>query len=111
MLSAEANAIIVALRDCLSRLDEHKSQPERDLVYQAIAAHMRSAAPMAFAGPADLVPQQDALIDLGSGAMVRLRVLDGKLNLFVCENAQHDANVVLDEPKRELLRAALGVVR
>ncbi len=112
MLSAEANAIIIALRDGLSRLDEHKSQPERDLVYQAIASHMRSAAPMAFVGaPAELVPTSDALIDLGAGQLVRLRVLDGRLNMYVCEAASHDVNVVLDDSKREQLRAALGVVR
>ncbi len=114
MLSADANAIIIALRDGLSRLDEHKSQPERDLVYQAIAAHMRNASPMAFTGapPADLVPTQDALIDLGAGQLVRLRVLDGRLNMYVAEGSGlHDVNVVLDDSKREQLRAALGVVR
>jgi hypothetical protein len=91
-----------------------KTQPsEVAAFYEAVAAHLRSAAPLALVGPAPLVPDgsSDALIDLGAGALVRLRVLDGQLNMYVCEAAQHDVNVVLEERAREQLRAALGVVR
>lgn len=112
-LSPAAQSIITALQRELARLDDHKSQPERAVVYAAVAAHLRSASPMSFTGVPDLVPagSPDALIDLGAGALIRLRILDGKLNLFVCEAAQHDASVTLSEEHRAQLRGALEAVR
>jgi len=110
MFSDTGAAIVAKLQQALHALDELKSQSERQLIYDAITAHLRNASPMSFAAPPPLIPEKDALIDLGEGRLVRLRILDGQLNMYVCEPG-HDANVVLPEMAREQLRAALGVVR
>jgi hypothetical protein len=111
MMSDAAEAAIACIRVGLSALDDHKSQPERSLIYSALAAHIRNASPMSLVSLPDLVPSDDALIDLGAGALVRLRVLDGKLNMYVCESTARDVAVVVGDTAREQLRAALAVVR
>jgi hypothetical protein len=89
-----------------------KEQPaEVAALMEAVAAHLRSAAPLSLLAAPELQPSQDALIDLGEGRIVRLRVLDGRLNMYVCEGPAHDASVALSEVAREQLRAALGSVR
>lgn len=111
-LSSPAQAAISTLRSALSKLDDLRSQPEREIVYSALVAHVRSAMPMLLVGAPPLPDgTKDALIDLGEGRLVRLRVLDGALNMYVCETGSHDVNVRLSEAQREQLRAALGAVR
>lgn len=46
-LSPRGAAILLSLREVLHALDEHPSQPERQLLYEMLAAHLRSAHPMA----------------------------------------------------------------
>jgi hypothetical protein len=48
-LTSQASSAIQALQHAFRLVDDLKSQPERDYAYAAIAAHLRSAAPMAFA--------------------------------------------------------------
>jgi hypothetical protein len=80
-------------------------------LYEAIASHLRSAAPMSLVQPPALADGPDLLIDLGAGQVIRVRPIDGRLNLHVFETAQHDAAVVLSETARAQLVAALEVVR
>lgn len=111
-LSPTAQSIVAHLRAGLAALDDLKSQPERDLIYQVIASHVRSAAPMAFTGAADLVePQQEAVVHLDDGQRVELRMIDGRLNLYAAESHERDTNVRISEGQREQLRLALGAVR
>ncbi len=113
--SSRALAIARTFAAAFDALKEHAKQnpSEVAMLYESVASHIRSAAPMAMlVGPPPLIDETDAIIDLGEGSLVRLRVLDGKLNMYVCEpQGAHDVNVVLGETPREQLRAALGVVR
>jgi hypothetical protein len=92
---------------------EHaKAHPhEADRLYESVAGHLRSAAPMTLLGVSDVVePTAEATISLGDGARVEVRMLDGKLNLYVADALQHDADVGLTASQAEQLRRDLARV-
>lgn len=108
-LSDTATRIVAHLQAALAALDDLKSQPERTAIYDVIAAHLRSASPMSFHAPAPVaLDTPDLLIDLGAGSLIRLRMIDEKLTLYVGESGAHDAAVTLTDGQRAQLAAALG---
>src|SRR5690242_18225688 len=82
--------------------EQQKSDPQGVIqVAEAVAAHLRSWQPLVLLGaPPPLTGEQDALIDLGEGQIVRLHILDGKLNMLTVESPARDTNVVIGERAR-----------
>lgn len=111
-LSPSALSIIASFRAAFAALDDHRSQPERDLVYAVVASHLRSAAPMALLGSADtLAPITEARIPLGDGAFVELSAPDGRLSLYLHDSTGSDAAAPMTLAQAHELWAVLARVR
>lgn len=112
--SPELQAILQHFRTGFAALDNHKAGPEVQQAYEYIAAHVRSAAPMAFAAGADLLePLQRATIPLGEGASVDISSSEdgGLLMLYVVEASGKDAAVPVTSAAATEIRQALARVR
>lgn len=99
-------------------IKEHaKSSPhEADLLYAAIAAHLRSAAPLALAALPDpvLAPATTGLplhLDLRDGSIDLSRTEDGRLLLYVADVSGHDSAVTVTLAQLELLVSAAMAVK
>lgn len=112
-MSPRFTSLARTLAATFAAIVEHaKSHPdEADRLFEAIAAHLRSAAPMVLLGVPDAIdPIAEATIQLSERARIEIRRLDGKLNLYVHDELDHDADVGLTDAKAEEIRAALARV-
>jgi hypothetical protein len=137
-LSQRAQFILRTFRSAFAALDDVKSQPERQAVYDQIARHVQNASPMSFSAlpdpviapliesapfarvePVALLPETHVRRELADGAGYDLRVgEDGHLRLVFLDvtgdSAMHHferkpAEVFRDDFSRVL--AAMGPVR
>lgn len=89
-----------------------KSQPaEVAVLYESIAAHLRSAAPMSLLGVAALEPLTEAKVPLGDGAVVELTSTDRGVLMYVADASGHDVAVPVHAQQAEEIRTALARVR
>ncbi len=113
--SDRGRALIRTFQAAFHALIDHKSEAERMAIYDVIASHVRSSAPMALLGHADtLEPLTESMIVLADGAFVELRAVDGKVSLYVMDTTSGDACVSLtaahvEQLRRDLPRVLLGV--
>ena len=111
-LSPQGAAIVAGIRADLAALDDLRSQPERQQIYELLAAHLRSAAPMALlGGAADVEPLRQEKIALSSGGSVELVVDDGVTVMLVVEPSGKDAAVAVTAGQAGELRTVLARVR
>lgn len=109
--SSRGFAIVSDLRRSLNALDDHPGS-ERQQIYELLAAHLRSAAPMALlGGAADVEPLRQEKIALASGGSVELVVDDGVTVMLVVEPSGKDAAVAVNAQKAGELRTVLARVR
>lgn len=108
-MSDRGLTLVRSLRSVLHALDEHYSAAEREQIYASLAAHLRSASPMAFGVPVDPEPLRRATIVCAAGTL-DLTNDDGTLVLYAVEASSKDAAVGMTAEQVEQLRAALGRV-
>lgn len=81
-------------------------------LFEAVAAHLRSAAPLALLGPSSMLePLTEARIPLADGALVELTVTERGVLMYVQDASGHDVAVPVPAVPAEEIRAALARVR
>lgn len=111
--SDRGTTIVRSLQSVLHALDEHKSPAERAAIYESLAAHIRSAAPMSLLGVADtLEPLREITIPGADGARVEVKAIDNgdQLDFYVQDATGHDADVVLSPAAASQLRDGIARV-
>lgn len=95
-LSPRAFHLVRTFRAAFAALDDLKDPHEQQQIAEVIAAHLRSSAPLAL-GATTVEPATEIVVTLTDGARVELRVLDGRINLYVHDALEHDADVGLTQ--------------
>jgi hypothetical protein len=102
-------ALVRTFRAAFSALSEHKSDVERTQINEIIANHLRSSAPMALLGTADVLePTSEVIVPLQDGARIDLTIDEGTLVMYVVEASGKDAAVPLSAGRAEDLRRGLA---
>lgn len=110
--SDRAYSIVRTFRATFAALADHKSESERAAIIEIVASHLRSSAPLALLGAADMIdPAREALVVALDGARIELSISDdGKLILYVIDAAGADAAALLSQKLAGQLRAELARV-
>jgi hypothetical protein len=105
--------IIAWARSFFAALDDHRNPAEKQRIYDFVAAHVRSAAPMSFAlpDPALAGEQGPVVRPLRSGARYELTRTDDQTLLYLVGADGHDVDLILDEAERAVMAKDLGVGR
>ena len=108
--SSRGFQIVGDLRRILNVLDDHHGA-ERQQIYELLAAHLRSASPMALlGGAADVEPVSQARIPLKAGS-VEVSSDEGEIVLYVVDASGRDVGVGMSQAQAVELRSVLGRVR
>lgn len=105
-----------SIMSVLHALDNNRniSALERQQLYDAIAGHLRNAAPLSLSLPdpaLSLVPVLPLHIPLDDGAFVEVSEQNGRLAVYCHDDTQHDSIVMLTPAQAAVVRQALGGMR